>query len=357
MNFLTHLSLLNFRSHQDIELLFQQRITGIIGKNGAGKTNILDAIYHLCFCKSFLNTIDSQNINHLEAFYLIKGTFNIPDDTAHVTCSFTKNKGKIVKYDNIEYDKLVEHIGKFSCVIISPLDTNFINEGSEERRKFMDTTISQYNKTYLQHLIHYNHTLKQRNALLKQKLGTWGNLEPYNMQLKRYGTYIHQERKIMIEKFNLLFQTIYNQIATNAETVELTYKSPFVTETNWEDLWKQNHQKDVINQITTIGIHKEDLVGYLQSFPVKKYASQGQQKSFLIALKLAQYQWLSQFLHQKPILLLDDLFDKLDDTRTQNIMNLINLYNYPQVIITDTQKIRLENILQRTNIDYSILDL
>ncbi|MDP4268242.1 MAG: DNA replication and repair protein RecF, partial [Bacteroidota bacterium] len=291
--YLQKLSIVNFKNYTDAELKFSEKINCFVGNNGAGKTNLLDAIYYLSFCKSFINPVDSQNIHDNDPFFVINGDFGIDDKTENVYCGLKRNQRKQFKLNKKEYSRFADHIGLFPLVMISPFDTNLIYDGSEERRKFIDTVISQYNKNYLNILINYNKVLLQRNTLLKQmaekNFFDRLSLDIWNEQIIEYGNVIHSIRKNFTEEFSPVFKSYYEYITENKETIELKYNSQ-LNEADFSELLEKSLEKDRATEYTHTGIHKDDLELLISGNQLKKFGSQGQQKSFVIALKLAQFE-------------------------------------------------------------------
>lgn len=357
---LKNLSLVNFKNFESKSFDFQDTINCFVGNNGVGKTNVLDAIYYLSFGKSYFNPIASQNIKHGEAFFLVEGNYAINGKTETVVCSLKKGQRKIIKRNGKEYDRFADHIGSIPLVIISPADRDLIIEGSETRRKFIDGVIAQSDKSYLQALLNYNKTLTQRNTLLKYFAANRTfdalNLDVYNEQMAHFGKEIFEKRLSFLKKFAVIFEASYNAISSGKEKVAITYKSQ-LHDTNMLDLLKQHLERDRVLQYSSAGVHKDDLLFTIEGYPVKKFGSQGQQKSFLIALKLAQFEFLKQQSSMKPLLLLDDIFDKLDDTRVSQIINLVNEDTFGQLFISDTHKERTEEVVKRTNQPYKIFEL
>ncbi|UKN02879.1 DNA replication/repair protein RecF [Paracrocinitomix mangrovi] len=351
---LKKLSAVNFKNHSEVNLEFSPEINVFIGNNGQGKTNLLDAIYFLSFCKSFLNPIDKQSIKIDEKFFLINGSFSKEDKSIDISVSVQQGQKKKVKKNKKEYERLAEHIGQFPTVIISPYDTNLIIEGSDTRRKFIDSIISQYDRMYLDTLIRYNKVLQQRNALLKQfqELRIFENesIEVWNAQLVSLGDVIYQKRNAFLNDFIPVFQKYFNLVADEAEVISISYES-HLTEGNFEAQLEEYKRKDTALGYTSRGIHKDDLVFLIHGHPVKKFGSQGQQKSFLIALKLAQFELISELLKMKPILLLDDIFDKLDHNRVERLMTLVSDHAFGQVFVTDTDEDRVEKVFQKIDIE------
>lgn len=357
---LKKLSLLNYKNISSSSFDFESKINAIVGKNGIGKTTILDAIYHLAVGKSYFNPISTQNIKHGEEFFVIDGIFEKENRTEQIICSYKKAQKKVLKRNGKIYEKFSEHIGLIPIVIISPSDSDLIIEGSETRRKFIDNVISTFDVTYLNTLINYQKTLQQRNALLKyfalNQVFDADNLSIYNEQLSEFGQIIFKKRKEFLEQFVPVFQELYEVISENAENVSITYESQ-LHEESLENLLLQNLQKDRITQYTTVGIHKDDILFNISDFPVKKFGSQGQQKSFLIALKLAQFDFIKKHTKTLPILLFDDIFDKLDAFRVQQIVNMVNNDVFGQIFISDTHPERTEEIIKQTHKSYKIFNI
>ena len=335
---------MNFKNYDQIEIAVSPFVNCFLGKNGMGKTNLLDGIYYLSNCKSFFNSVDSQNIKNEEDFFVIQGEFDNSESTENIYCGVKRGKKKVFKKGKKEYEKLSEHIGLINTVLISPMDTNLIYEGSETRRKFIDLIISQYDKEYLQTLIQYNKVLNHRNAYLKsiQQGGKFDalSLQIWDEQLIKFGEIIFSKRNEFIAEFQVVFQEIYNTISGGNENCELSYKSQLV-DSDFQELLNSSLSKEKYIGYTTKGIHKDDFVFEIEEKPLKKFGSQGQQKTFLIALKLAQFKHIESKTDSKPILLLDDIYDKLDEHRIAHLMNEICKGTYGQVFITDTNTKRL----------------
>ena len=358
--FLKELSLTNYKNFESLKFSFDTKIICFVGLNGVGKTNILDSIYHLSYTKSYFNPIPSQNIKHGETFFLISGKYMIHDKEEKILVSLKKGDKKIIKRNNKLYKKFSDHIGKIPLVLISPDDRNLIIEGSETRRKFIDGIISQTDKEYLNNLIDYNKTLKQRNALLKMFYDNSESIRKtidiYDRQLSSDAQKIYDKRREFLNEFIPIFKSRYKELSNDKENVEIKHSSDISPDQNLYKLLKNSLEKDLRFQYTTKGIHKDDLNLSLDNFPIKKYGSQGQQKTFLIAMKLAQFDYLSK-LDSKPILLLDDIFDKLDDARVKQIINLVNQEKFNQIFISDTNKTRSENIIKKGNKSYKIFEI
>ena len=359
--FLQKLSLTNFKNYTDAELVFSDKINCFIGDNGAGKTNILDAIYYLSFCKSYFNLIDSQNIKHEQDFFAIHGNYQNQENSADkVSCIQKNNAKKVFRLNKKNYSRLADHIGTIPLVMISPYDRDLINDGSELRRKYINGVISQFDKVYLNDLISYNKSLLQRNSLLKQMFNERhfdeAALEIWNDKLIFHGETIFEKRKKFLNEFNPLFEEYYGILAGSNEKVNVNYESQ-LHESELRELLNNSLDKDRITRYTTKGIHKDDLAFTINGFPVKKFASQGQQKSFVIAIKLAQFEFTRRIKSFKPILLFDDIFDKLDDNRVKHIIHLVSENNFGQVFITDTQKQRIEKLFNLVSINHRIFNV
>lgn len=358
--FLKELSLTNYKNFENIKFNFNTKIVCFIGLNGVGKTNILDSIYHLSYTKSYFNPIPSQNIRHNEDFFFISGIYSDNDKDENILISLKRGEKKRVKRNNKIYKKFSEHIGFIPLVIISPDDRNLITEGSETRRKFIDGLICQFDKEYLNKLIDYNKILKQRNALLKISHNEMGELKKtidiYDNSLSINASIIYDKRKKFLKEFIPIFKLRYNQLSNGKELVKMEYKSDIENEESLYKILKKNIDKDFRYQYTSKGVHKDDILFLIDEYSIKKYGSQGQQKTFLIALKLAQFDYLSR-LSKNPILLLDDIFDKLDDDRVEKIIDLVNEDNFKQIFISDTNKKRSEEIIKKVNKSYKIFEI
>ncbi|MEI7983030.1 MAG: DNA replication and repair protein RecF, partial [Bacteroidota bacterium] len=329
--------------------------------NGEGKTNLMDAIYYLSFCKSYFNPIDSQNIRHEEDFFAIHGYYQKEEDKVDmISCIQKRNQRKLFKINKKEYDKLADHIGLYPLVMVSPYDRDLINDGSELRRKYMDSVISQFDKIYLDDLIQYNRVLAQRNALLKSfsdhHFFDPAALEIWDEQMTGLGEKVLLKRKYFLERFIPVFQHYFSMVGGGAETVRIKYITQFA-EGSYRDRLMAALPADRSAQFSTVGIHKDDLEFLLDGFPIKKFGSQGQQKSFVIAIKLAQFEYTRNIKGFKPILLLDDVFDKLDDLRVAQLIRLVSEHSFGQVFITDTSELRIRTIFDAMDIDHKIFCL
>ena len=358
--YLQKISLVNFKNIESQTFSFEKKINCFVGNNGVGKTNVLDAIYYLSFAKSYFNPVAVQNIKHQQDFFVVEGEYLVNNRSEKIICSLKKGQKKVLKRNGKIYERFSDHIGQFPLVIISPADRDLIIEGSETRRKFIDGVISQQDKQYLKALISYNKVLGQRNALLKffaaNRTFDELNLSVYNEQLILYGTQIYEKRKEFLKEFVPIFNEKYQIISNDKEHVLLHYKSQ-LEDLSFEELLKRNLEKDKILQYTSVGVHKDDLSFEIGTYPVKKFGSQGQQKSYLIALKLAQFEFIKRQSNITPILLLDDIFDKLDEHRVAQIIELVNKDEFGQIFITDTHFERTETVVKQSNKPYEIFNL
>lgn len=330
------LTLVNFKNHQSREFEFNKKIVCITGSNGVGKTNILDALYYLSFSKSFINAADNLNILNGEEFFTVRGVYEIDGMDENIVLSFHRQKGKTLKRNDKEYEKISDHIGLIPLVIISPQDIRLIFDGSSERRKFVDSAVAQNDSAFLAALQNYNRALMQRNKYLKSadKVFDPNMLQMWDMHLIPNAKKLYEGRRAFIDAFTPEFQQYYKAISNGSETPDIKYFSQ-LENADMETLLRQSVDKDRILQYTSSGVHKDDLIFEINSLALKNCGSQGQQKTFLAALKLAQFIYLRQ-CGKSPILLLDDIFDKLDSARVQNIVNLILGSGFEQIFITHT---------------------
>jgi DNA replication and repair protein RecF len=351
---LTQLTVLNFKNIREATLAFSPGINCFFGKNGEGKTNLLDAVYYLSFCKSHSNPVDSQNITHDADFFMLQAQYMEAEHEEEIYCGMKRKQRKVFKRNKKEYERLSDHIGRIPLVLISPSDEELIREGSEERRRFMDMVISQYDHAYMEALINYNKALAQRNSLLKAEgFGDEELWDLYEEMMAREATLVFQKRQAFVDAFSPVFENYYQQISGGKETIRLNYSSHLQTNDLTLKL-RGTRQRDSILGYTTVGIHKDDLDMELDGYPIKRVGSQGQNKSYLIALKLAQFIFLKKAGNATPILLLDDLFDKLDATRVERIINLVSGEEFGQIFITDTNRETPQHLLQRTQGNYTI---
>lgn len=357
--YLEKLSLLNFKNHSDSRLDFKANINCFVGDNGSGKTNLLDAIHYLSFTKSFFVKQDSLNIMHKQPFMSIDGVFEKDCKKENVQCAVKVGVKKLVKRNKKKYDKLSDHIGLFPLVMISPTDSELLLGGSDVRRKYMDSVISQFDKDYLNTLIQYNKLIQQRNALLKSISHQPFNAESlsiYDEQLSPLAQLIFQKRHAFLNKLLPIFLNYYSAISNTKEEVSIQYDSQ-LNEYDFSDLCKKYLEKDKIVQFTSFGIHKDDLMFRLNSHPVKRIGSQGQQKTYLLALKLAQFDFMQEALGYKPMLLLDDIFDKLDDNRVEHLMKLVDQHHFGQIFVTDTHPERSKQIFDAIDADFKLFHI
>lgn len=356
--YLRKLKVTNFKNCESAEIDLSPKINCFVGRNGAGKTNLLDAVYYLSFCKSYFALSDKQNIRHGESFFAIHGEFERDTEgEATVSCVQKEDSKKSFKYNKKEYDRLSEHIGKIPLVMISPYDRDLINGGSELRRKFIDGVISQFDSVYLGNLLQYNKALLQRNMLLRNFYENRNYdadlLELWNVQLASLAAPIHSKRVDFLKEFMPIFQNYYDIVSGTSETVEVLYDSD-LHKKSMAELLEESRQHDLYSSYTNVGIHKDDLIFNIDEHPVKRYGSQGQQKSFVVAVKLAQFDFNYKKIGYKPILLLDDIFDKLDDNRVGQLVSLVGNEHFGQVLITDTQFQRIKMLLDNTSSDNKI---
>jgi DNA replication and repair protein RecF len=355
--YLKNLLLTNFKNYELAELQFSPKINCFVGNNGVGKTNILDAIHYLSLTKSFFNSIDSISIRHDEDYFIIQGTFDRNGEEDNIYCAFQKQKQKLLKRNGKEYQKLSDHVGRYPVVMISPADSALVSEGSEERRKFLNKIVSQYNTEYLESVLRYSKALQQRNRLLKDFKASGrfdiDALSIWDTQLIRYGNYIFSEREILVSELIPVFQEYYDLISNGKERVRLHYRS-HLSEGNFQEALTTSVNKDRYLEYTTVGVHKDDLMLEMDGFPVKSLGSQGQQKSYLVALKLAKFDYIKRKAGFAPILLLDDIFDKFDSERVEQIIKIVGNHRFGQIFITDTHQERLQNILSSHKIDFKL---
>jgi DNA replication and repair protein RecF len=352
--FIRELSVLNYKNFGETTLLFSRKLNCFIGKNGVGKTNLLDAIYYLSFCKSYFNNPDSQNVRHSEEFFALQGKYELSGEREEIHCGYKLGQKKKIRRNKKEYERFSDHIGLLPLVMISPADSVLIQGGSEERRRFIDSVISQYDRVYLEWLVKYNRVLQQRNILLKELAGH-GKPDPdlfsiWDDQLVQLGKKIHHKRGMFLNELLPVFQKYYTLISRGNEEVSLEYGSQ-LNENDFSSLLLDSFARDRMVQYTTAGIHKDDLELKLGGYPIKRLGSQGQNKTYLIALKFAQFDFIRSLNQIKPILLLDDIFDKLDSERVEEIVKLVADDHFGQIFITDTNREHLDGILNKSGGD------
>ncbi|MBS1489115.1 MAG: DNA replication and repair protein RecF [Bacteroidetes bacterium] len=351
--FLQTLNLHNFKNYTEATLHFDQPICCFLGNNGSGKTNLLDAMHYLSMTKSAINPADAQNVQLGEAQFMIRGEFLFENKIREVACSYQSGLKKVIREDGFDYTKFSEHIGKYPLVLIAPQDIELIWDGSEVRRKFFDSLLSQVNPSYLANLITYTSHLKQRNSSLKlfAQQGRVDNdlLWSYDQKLIPSATFIYNDRKKLITEYLSFFRQYYRHLSEWKEEVHIQYDSDLENR-NFEEILLQNRSRDLAGERTLAGIHRDDFQFLLNGQEVKRYGSQGQQKSFLIALKLAEFQMIADIKKFKPLLLLDDIFDKLDDFRIQKILQLVSNGTFGQLFITDARAGRCQEALKQAGI-------
>jgi DNA replication and repair protein RecF len=358
--FLKKLTLTNFKNYELNELEFSSKINCFVGNNGVGKTNILDAIHYLSITKSFFNNIDSISIRHGEDYFMLQGTFVRNGEEDQIYCAFQKQKQKLFKINGKEYQKLSDHVGRYPVVMISPADSSLISEGSEERRKFLNKIISQYSAEYLDSVLKYSKALQQRNKLLKdfKSSGRFDSelLTIWDSQLVKYGKFIFKERDMLVNELIPVFQEYYSLISSGKEKVKLKYRS-HLNEGDYAEALHDSVDKDRYLEYTTVGVHKDDLILEMNDYAVKSLGSQGQQKSYLVALKLAKFDYIKKKAACSPVLLLDDIFDKFDADRVEQIIRLVGNSRFGQIFITDTHQNRLQDILLSHSTDYKLFKI
>lgn len=355
---LKRIAILNYKNLEEVELDFSRKLNCLLGLNGMGKTNLLDAIYFLSFCKSSGNPVDSQNIRHGEEFFVIQGFYERMDGTPEeIYCGMRRNRKKKFKRNKKEYTRLSEHIGLVPLVMVSPDDSELILGGSEQRRKFMDVVISQYDKEYLEALIRYNKALQQRNALLKNEPPADDELlMVWEEMMAQSGEVVFHKRETFIREFIPIFQEFYSFISQDKEQVELVYES-HLRDNALINVLRESRPRDRVMGFSLKGVHKDDLSMMLGGFPIKREGSQGQNKTFLIALKLAQFDFLKRTGLTVPLLLLDDIFDKLDATRMEQIVKLVAGDGFGQIFMTDTNRELADRILRKIGSDHKVFDV
>ena len=345
---LQSLRVLNFKNYAEGKFTFSPHINCIVGLNGVGKTNLLDAIFYLSMTKSYFNALDSQNICNDESFFMIEGLAELDARTVKIHCSLKKGEKKVFKLDNYPYEKMSEHLGKFPVVMIAPSDEELIRESHDIRRKFFDSIISQTDHSYLIALVQYNHYLKQRNALLKSH--EYGKtldrtlLAGYDTPLLKLAREIATKRQTFVRVFTPLVEQYYAKISLKREKINLHYMSKALND-DFERLFERSLNRDCLLQRTHVGCHKDEYVFEINDSPIKKFGSQGQQKSFLLSLKLAQFAFVKQDLGVTPLLLLDDIFDKLDDNRISSLLDIITSEDFEQIFITDAREERTRSLI------------
>lgn len=358
--FLERISILNFKNLAQCELTFSPNINCFTGDNGSGKTNMLDTVYYLSMSKSAVGLTDGQSVRHGEDFFMLSGQYTIGEQARReaVVCSFKRGTGKVLKRNGKEYTRLSEHIGLLPIVMVWPGDTSLIHESGEERRRWINGFLSQLDGEYLATLVRYNHLLAERNRLLKMGRSSVNDeiMEILEMQMADAALLIHNRRQVLIQELAPLVASYYSRLSSDVERVEIEYRSE-LSHTDMAELLTQSRAKDYAIGFTTCGIHRDDLKLEIMGYPVRKYGSQGQQKSMLIALKMAQFELLGQRLSLKPILLLDDVFDKLDMSRVQELISMVSSEAFGQIFITDSNKVRMDGMLTSLGGEYKLFSV
>lgn len=356
---LKKINVIDYKNIQEVGIAFSPRFNCFIGNNGAGKTNILDAVYYLSMCKSYFNVPDTQNIRHGESFFVLEGEYEREGEEINVYCGVKRGQKKVFRKNKKSYERLSDHIGLLPLVIISPADAILIDGASEERRRFIDGVISQCDKDYLHHLICYNRILVQRNALLKEYAGRAIEeemLAAWDERLVDYGMLVLEKRRAFVWELSEVFQSYYETLSLGREQVRMEYMSS-IKEADFLTALRQSRERDRILTYTTVGVHRDDIVFLQGGYPVKKLGSQGQKKTFLTALKFAQFAYLARQNGVRPLLLLDDIFDKLDAERVKQIIRLVASDRFGQVFITDTNREHIDEILREYTSSYKIFNV
>jgi DNA replication and repair protein RecF len=352
--FLRHLSITHFKNIASAELDFSPNINCIVGENGEGKTNLLDAVYYLSMAKSCFGGGDHAHIRHSESFFLLQGRYRREETDEVIACGVQRAEGKALKRNGKTYDRLSDHLGLLPLVIIAPIDGELVNESGEERRKYMNTLLVQIDRAYLHALTCYNHLLAQRNKLLKTPSAAASELLlTLNGQLSEHAQVIYECRRTLVSGLQPFFSEIYKTLSEDKEQVALGYRSD-LEKGALSELLLQSAARDRILQHTTVGIHRDDLTMHLAGYALRRTGSQGQQKTFLIALKLAQYEFLKRHNRCHPLLLLDDIFDKLDERRVQQLIAMVAHEAFGQIFLTDSNKVRLNGMVKELTQDYAI---
>ncbi|MDR0385439.1 MAG: DNA replication and repair protein RecF [Prevotellaceae bacterium] len=356
--YLKHLSISNFKNIEQLDIDCSPVLNCFVGNNGEGKTNLLDGIYYLSMCKSKFGSSDYVNIRDNGDYFMLKASYLKGDNEEDASCGIKRNGKKSFKYNSKEYKKLSEHIGVIPLVFITPSDTSLINSGSEERRKFLNSVISQTSRQYLDALIRYNNVLMNRNRMLKYRISDidFGYIDTLNEQMSIYGQTVYEERKIMQETFLPVFQEIYNAVSGGKDTVRLSYRSD-LEKGNLKSLLDANMERDRALQYTSAGVHRDDLIMEINGRTLKNSGSQGQQKTYLIAMMMTQFRIIKQHAGISPILLLDDVFDKLDVERVERLIAFVTENGLGQIFLTDSNKSRLDSLLKKTDTSYKLFKM
>ncbi|GHM99568.1 DNA replication and repair protein RecF [Cytophagales bacterium WSM2-2] len=357
--FLQELRLFNFKNYAEASLRFDQPVNCFLGSNGSGKTNLLDAMHYLSFTKSAINPTDVQNIRLGETQFMIKGNFLLNEKRKEVICFFQQGQKKTIREDGVDCMKFSDHVGKYPVVMIAPQDIELIWDGSEVRRKFFDSLLSQIDHSYLENLIVYSTFLKQRNSALKMFADRGHTdhdlLAGYDQKIIPTAKFIFQKRKEFLREYLPAFQTHYQNLSdSGTEEMDIQYRSD-LDGVDFGEMLRKNLSRDLALQRTTNGIHRDDFLFLLNGNEVKRFGSQGQQKSFLIGLKLAEFQAIAEKKKFKPLLLLDDIFDKLDDNRISKILKLVTEGMFGQLFITDARPDRCKEVLKEIDLKAGVV--
>ncbi len=354
--YLKRLSLINFKNLEQQQLLLDRGINCFVGDNGTCKTNIVDAVYYLSMCKSALGMTDGQCVMHGQSSFLVEGVYeNEAARNEQIVCSYSRGSQKVIKRNGKAYERFSDHIGFIPVVIVSPADTMLISDSADERRRYLNGFISQFDRDYLAAMIRYNGTLAERNRYLK--IGSDEQmLQIYDMQLATSATTVFERRREMVERLQPIVSHYYKLLSGDREQVNLTYRSDML-DTPLAQLLAASRSKDVVMGFTTVGVHRDDIHFTIGDVPLRKYGSQGQQKTFIIALKLAQYQIIAEQTAKTPILLLDDVFDKLDEGRVSELISVVATKDFGQILITDCSHERMERLLKGSGAEYKLFDV
>ncbi len=355
--YLARIELTNFKNYESVTLDFSPGFNCFVGNNGVGKTNILDAVHYLSLTKSFFNNSDTLSIRHGEDYFILKGIFEKEGGQDELFCAFQKQKQKVFRLNGKEYPRMSDHVGRYPVVMLSPADSILISGGSEERRRFLNMMISQYDPVYLDAHMRYNKALMQRNSVIREGGPDADSmLEIYDGQMAPSAAVIHQARQSLVENLLPLFSSYYAKISGSAEKVSIRYRS-HLSNGDYLDQLASSRGRDFAMQHTTTGIHRDDLIFEIDGHPARTMASQGQQKSFVVGLKLAKFGLITRMNGFAPALLLDDIFDKFDRNRVEEIIRLVGSGEFGQVFITDTQQDRIHRILDNTGVDFRLYRL
>lgn len=358
--YLKDLHILNFKSWEEAKFDFSPKLNCFVGLNGSGKTNLLDAIHYLSLTKSYFSNRDNRSIKNEADFFMIEANLSRKDEDVQLYCALKKGQKKVFRKDKKEYERLSDHIGYFPAVVISPYDRDLITDSADTRRRFMDNVISQGNNVYLHHLMRYNKALQQRNSLLKyfavnHKFDA-DSLGIYDHQLAEHGEYIYQQRLDFVEALKPRLQHYYALISQGREEASIDYQSQ-KHDATFEAMFSESLAKDRAVQYTSAGLHRDDLILKLDGNSIKHFGSQGQQKSLLIALKLAQYEFIRDHQNLVPVLLLDDIFDKLDERRVATLVKLVHDEDFGQIFITDTHPERTVELVKQIDANAKIFEI